>query len=458
RLIAVENNLSVDETGFEKEMQQQKNRSRAASVVDTEDWIILNKNEGNGFVGYEKTETQSKVLKYRKTKTKGKEFFQIVLNTTPFYAESGGQVGDTGELVFDEESIPVINTKKENELILHFTEKLPHDISSDVIAKIDIEKRNKTAVHHSATHLMHAALRKVLGNHVQQKGSLVNDDYLRFDFSHFSKMTEEEIAKVEAIVNEKIRENIPVVIQQMPKEEALKTGAMALFGEKYGDIVRVVMMDPNFSIELCGGTHVGSTGELGYFKITNETAVGAGLRRIEAVSGKAAEDVINKELNELKSLKEQLKNPKDTIAALENLLAERDGLKKQADQMELQILEAVNEQIKANFVLINGVHFIGQVVLVSNAAALKKLASLVKENQENYLILLCADIEGKPNVVIAVDEKFISLKNTDAVKIIKEKVAPLIKGGGGGQKTMATAGGQDASRLEAVIQNAKSLL
>ena len=458
RLIAAENNLSVDETGFEKEMQQQKNRSRAASVVDTEDWIAVNKSEADGFVGYEKTETQSKVLKYRKTKTKGKEFFQIVLNTTPFYAESGGQVGDTGELIFDGESIPVINTKKENELILHFTEKLPHDISSDVVAKIDIEKRNKTAVHHSATHLMHAALRKVLGSHVQQKGSLVNEDYLRFDFSHFSKMTEREIAKVEAIVNEKIRENIPVVIQQMPKEEALKTGAMALFGEKYGDIVRLVMMDPNFSIELCGGTHVGSTGELGYFKITNETAVGAGLRRIEAVSGKAAEDVINKELNELKSLKEQLKNPKDTIAALENLLAERDGLKKQADQMELQILEAVNEQIKANFVLINGVHFIGQVVLVSNAAALKKLASLVKENQENYLILLCADIEGKPNVVIAVDEKFISLKNTDAVKIVKEKVAPLIKGGGGGQKTMATAGGQDASRLEAVIQNVKNLL
>jgi alanyl-tRNA synthetase len=380
------------------------------------------------------------------------------MDTTPFYAESGGQVGDTGQLIFDQESIPVINTKKENELILHFTEKLPRDISSGVVAKIDVEKRNKTAVHHSATHLMHAALRKVLGTHVQQKGSLVNEDYLRFDFSHFSKMTNEEIEKVESIVNKKIRKSIPVVIQQMPKEEALKAGAMALFGEKYGDLVRVVMMDPNFSIELCGGTHVGNTGELGYFKIINETAVGAGLRRIEAVSGKAAEDVINKELNELKSLKEQLKNPKDTIAALENLLTEREGLKKQVDQMELQILETVNKQIKANSVLINGVHFIGQVVLVSNAAALKKLASLVKENQENYLILLCADIEGKPNVVIAVDEKFISLKNTDAVKIIKEKVAPLIKGGGGGQKTMATAGGQDASGLEAVIQNVKSLL
>ena len=458
RLIAAENNLPVDETGFEKEMQQQKNRSRAASVVDTEDWIAVNKNEGDGFVGYEKFETQSKILKYRKIKSKGKEVYQIVLDTTPFYAESGGQVGDTGQLIFDQESIPVINTKKENELILHFTEKLPRDISSGVVAKIDVEKRNKTAVHHSATHLMHAALRKVLGTHVQQKGSLVNEDYLRFDFSHFSKMTNEEIEKVESIVNKKIRKSIPVVIQQMPKEEALKTGAMALFGEKYGDLVRVVMMDPNFSIELCGGTHVGNTGELGYFKIINETAVGAGLRRIEAVSGKAAEDVIYKELNELKSLKEQLKNPKDTIAALENLLTEREGLKKQVDQMELQILETVNKQIKANSVLINGVHFIGQVVLVSNAAALKKLASLVKENQENYLILLCADIEGKPNVVIAVDEKFISLKNTDAVKIIKEKVAPLIKGGGGGQKTMATAGGQDASGLEAVIQNVKSLL
>src|SRR5690242_13245315 len=395
KLIAAENNLSIDEAGFENEMQQQKNRSRAASVVDAEDWVVLNEEQGNGFVGYEKQETESKVLRYRKTKTKGKELFQIVLNTTPFYAESGGQVGDTGELIFDEERIPVVNTKKENQLILHFTEKLPSNIDATVSAKINVEKRRKTAIHHSATHLMHAALRKVLGTHVQQKGSLVNAEYLRFDFSHFSKMTNEEIEKVESIVNEKIRENIPVVIRQMPKQEALKTGAMALFGEKYGDIVRVVMMDPNFSIELCGGTHVGNTGELGFFKITNETAVGAGLRRIEAVSGKAAEDIINSELNELKLLKQQLKNPKDSVKALENLVAERDELHKQVNQMELELLGTVKEQLNENFILINGVHFVGQLVQVSNVGALKKLATLVLNNHENYLIILCAQINGK---------------------------------------------------------------
>ncbi len=458
KLIAVENNLSVDEAGFEKEMQQQKNRSRAASVIDAEDWVVLNEDEGNGFVGYDNIEAESKVIRYRKTKTKGKELFQLVLNTTPFYAESGGQVGDTGELIFADERIPVINTKKENELILHFTEKLPSNISSNVIAKVDVEKRNKTAVHHSATHLMHAALRKVLGTHVQQKGSLVNADYLRFDFSHFTKMTKEEIEKVEAIVNEKIRANIPVVIKQMPKEEAMQTGAMALFGEKYGDLVRVVTMDNNYSIELCGGTHVGNTGELGIFKITAETAVGAGLRRIEAVSGKAAEDFIHQQFEELNAVKEQLKNPKDSRKALENLIAERDTFAKQVDHLQLQILETVNEQLKPNFIFINGVHFLGAKVDVPGADSLRKLVSMLTEKSENYLVVLGADVDGKANVVIAVDDVFISSKNTDANKIIKEVVAPLIKGGGGGQKTLASAGGQDTSRLDEVIEKVKSTL
>ena len=458
RLIAAENNLSVDETGFEKEMQQQKNRSRAASVVDTEDWIIVNENNGNGFVGYENLETKSKVLKYRKTKTKGQQLFQIILDTTPFYAESGGQVGDTGELIFEEEIIPVVNTKKENELILHFTEKLPLNIEANVSAKVNVEKRRKTAVHHSATHLMHAALRNVLGIHVQQKGSLVNEDYLRFDFSHFSKMTKEEIEKIESIVNQKIRENIPVVIKQMPKDEALKTGAMALFGEKYGEMVRVVMMDPSYSIELCGGTHVGNTGELGFFKIINETAVGAGLRRIEAVSGKAAEDFINEEFEEFQSVKEHLKNPKDIRKALESLLSEKEKLHKQVDQLESQILATVNKEISANSILINRINFIGEIVSVSNADALKKLAILLKENVKDYIIVLCANVEGKANVVVAVDENLVSTKKMDATKIIKEQIAPLIKGGGGGQKTLASAGGQDVSKFEEVIEKVKSLI
>jgi alanyl-tRNA synthetase len=458
KLIAAENNLSIDEIGFEKEMQQQKNRSRSSSVVDTEDWIVVNQNEGKGFVGYQNLETESVVLKYRKTKTKGKEIFQIVLDQTPFYAESGGQVGDTGFLIFGEEKIPITNTKKENELILHFTEKLPSNITAKVVAKVDVEKRRKTAVHHSATHLMHAALRKVLGTHVQQKGSLVNEEYLRFDFSHFTKMTKEEIQNVESIVNEKIRENIPVVIRQMPKGEALKTGAMALFGEKYGDVVRVVMMDSGYSIELCGGTHVANTGELGMFKIVNETAVGAGLRRIEAVSGKAAENFINHELEELSIVKEQLKNPKDLPKAFESFLSEKEKLQKQVNYLESQILQSVNEQISGKAISVNGINFIGAIVNVLNADALKKLALLLKEEQKDVVIVLCADVMGKANVVVAIDEGIVSSKGIDAVKVIKEIVAPLIKGGGGGQKTLASAGGQDISKFNEVIEKIKSLL
>jgi alanyl-tRNA synthetase len=458
KIIASENGFTVDEAGFEKEMQQQKNRSRAAALVDTEDWIVLDENEGKGFIGYENLESESHVLKYRKTKSKGKEIYQIVLDTTPFYAESGGQVGDTGLLVFDEEEIPVINTKKENELILHFTERLPVNIETSVIAKVDVDKRRKTAVHHSATHLMHAALRKVLGTHVQQKGSLVNEDYLRFDFSHFSKMTDEEVEKVESLVNEKIRANIPVVIKQMPKEEALKTGAMALFGEKYGDTVRVVIMDPEYSIELCGGTHVGSTGELGIFKITNETAVGSGLRRIEAVSGKAAEDFINKELQELKYVKAQLKNPRDLQKAFDSLIDEKEKLSKQIEHLQTQILSALNEQLSKKAVLTEGVNFIGEIVSVPNADALKKLAVLLKESVKDALIVLAANIEGKASVVVAVDDHLVSTKKLDAVKIIKETVAPVIKGGGGGQKTLAAAGGQNVSTLGEGIEKVKGLL
>jgi alanyl-tRNA synthetase len=367
-------------------------------------------------------------------------------------------VGDTGILFFDTEEIPVVNTKKENELILHFAEKLPANIEAKVIAKVDVEKRRKTAVHHSATHLMHAALRKVLGTHVQQKGSLVNEDYLRFDFSHFSKMTKEEIQKVESIVNEKIRENIPVVIQQMQKEEALKTGAMALFGEKYGDVVRVVMMDSQYSIELCGGTHVGNTGELGFFKITNETAVGAGLRRIEAVSGKAAENFINNELQDLNLVKEQLKNPKDLPKALESFLSEKEKLTKQIDHLQSQILDTVTEQIRRKAISINDVNFIGEIVNISTADALKKLALLLKDKLRDSVIVLCANIESKANVVVSIDENIHSSKNLDAVKIIKEIVAPLIKGGGGGQKTFASAGGQDVTKFEEVIEKIKRLL
>src|SRR5205085_7531565 len=249
----------------------------------------------------------------------GKEAYQFVLDSTPFYAESGGQVGDTGEMLFNGESISVTDTKKENDLIIHFTDKLPGEVSESVIARVDPLKRKNTALHHSATHLLHSALRKVLGNHVVQKGSLVNDEHFRFDFSHFAKLTSEELAKVESLVNEKIREDIPVVTKEMPKDEAMNLGAMALFGEKYGERVRVVIIDPDYSVELCGGTHAGATGELGLFKITSESAVAAGVRRIEAICGKQAELYVNDQFDLIQKIRETLKNPKDIFKNIQNL-------------------------------------------------------------------------------------------------------------------------------------------
>jgi alanyl-tRNA synthetase len=457
RLIAGENKLSIDEQGFEKEMQQQKERSRAATALDTEDWVVLS-DGAPLFVGYDSQDAETKVLKYRRIKAKGKESFQLVLSVTPFYSESGGQVGDTGILLFEGERVEVIDTKRENDLIVHFVEKLPVNITAVVDARVDKIRRRKTAIHHSATHLLHAALRNVLGTHVAQKGSLVNDEHLRFDFSHFAKMTDEEIMAVEAQVNEKIRENIPVVIKVLPKDEALKLGAMALFGEKYGDMVRVVIIDPAYSVELCGGTHVGSTGELGLFKIKHETAVAAGVRRIEAVCGLAAEHYISEQLNALNQVKEFFKNPKDLVKSLENLSAENSDLKKRLDHLEARLLVGIRNELLTKDQVINGITFVGDIVEVSNADALKKLCYDLKNNLNDYVAVLCANIGGKPSVAVGIADTVVAAKGLDAGKIIKEHVAPLIKGGGGGQKNLATAGGQDAGNLQQVIEKVKSIL
>jgi len=458
RLIASERNLTVDEAEFTSEMQKQKDRSRAATAIDTEDWIIVNEGNTNEFVGYDALETEANILKYRKVKAKGKEAYQIVLDKTPFYAESGGQVGDTGELIIKEQKIKIVDTKRENDLIIHFAEKLPTEFNAQVLAKVDASKRKHTAIHHSATHLLHAALRKVLGTHVAQKGSLVNADYLRFDFSHFSKMTEEEIRQVEEIVNEKIRENIPVVIRYLPKEEAMKTGAMALFGEKYGDVVRVVTIDPDYSIELCGGTHVGSTGELGFFKITSESAIAAGVRRIEAVSGLAAEKIINEHLQQFQQIKEVLKNPKDVLKAITTLGEENASLKKQIEKFEQSQIKSLSNELAQKAQPFNGSNFIGEVVDVPNADALKKLAFELKQKVKNPVIALTCAVNDKASVVLLFDEAVSREKNLDASAIIKQKIAPIIKGGGGGQKTLATAGGQDISALPKVIEAVKALL
>jgi alanyl-tRNA synthetase len=457
RLIATENKLSIDEVGFEAEMKKQKDRSRAATAVDTEDWVEISKAGATSFVGYTDLLVETQVIKYRKTKSKTKEQFQIVLEETPFYAESGGQVGDKGVLQFGEEKIAVTDTKKENDLIIHFTDRLPSDISVPVTASVNWEGRLNITYNHSATHLMHAALRQVLGNHVAQKGSLVSADVLRFDFSHFSKMTDEELRKVEILVNEKIRANIPVVIKELPKEEALKLGAMALFGEKYGDTVRVVIIDPSYSIELCGGTHVGHTGMIGFFTLISESAVAAGVRRIEALTGPAAIQYVGEKINQFKHVGELLK-AKDPLKAIDKLMEEKLLLEKKIEKLEARQLVTIRNELLQKDEIINGVTFIGDIVEVDNADALKKLCFDLKNNLNDYLVVLCANIGGKPFVAIGMADTVAAAKNLDAGKIIKEQVAPLINGGGGGQKTLATAGGQEAGNLKQVIETVKKLL
>ena len=459
RLIASENNLAVDEKGFEAEMQQQKNRSRAATAIDTEDWIVLNGSSTNTFVGYDTLEAKTKVLKYRKVKAKGKESYQIVLETTPFYAESGGQVGDTGEIIVNSEKIKVTDTKRENDLIIHFTDSIPADLSGEVIAIVDAKKRRNTAWHHTATHLLHAALRKVLGTHVTQKGSLVNDEHLRFDFSHFAKVTEEEIAEVEELVNEKIRDNIPVVIKWMPKEEALKLGAMALFGEKYGDTVRVVIIDPGYSIELCGGTHVGATGDIGFFKITNETAVAAGVRRIEAVCGKLAEDYVNEKIKIIEVLQAQLKNPKDLPKAIEQLVEDRNELQKTTEKLYRLQAHASVDRLVLKKQVINHFNFYNDIITDGDIPLLKMISSelQIKDNEQSVALLI-GKKDGKVNVLVALSDDLVKAGHYDANKIIKEKIAPMINGGGGGQKFLATASGTDSANIDKLVNQFKEIL
>jgi alanyl-tRNA synthetase len=458
RLIAAENNLAVDEKGYEEERKKQQERGRAAAALDTEDWVIVTEGNECSFAGYDSLETKTTVQRYRKVTGKGKEQYQLVLEATPFYAESGGQVGDSGTLLIGNSQLSITDTKKENNLIIHFTDSIVADMSGEVTARVNASRRKAITVNHSVTHLMHAALRKVLGTHVAQKGSLVNEEHLRFDFSHFAKVTEEEIAAVEALVNEKIRENIPVVIKEMSKDEAVAMGAMALFGEKYGDTVRVVIMDPAYSIELCGGTHAGSTGELGIFKIKHESAVAAGVRRVEAVCGKAAEDYVNEQFATISTLKGLLKHPKDLQKAIENLVAENAALGKKIDGLEARQLVGIRHSLLQKDEIVNGVTFVGDIIEVSSPDALRKLCADLKGHLHDHLAVLCCNIDGKAHVAIGMSDTVAAAKNLDAGKIIKEHVAALIKGGGGGQKTLATAGGQEVASLQAVIDTVKALL
>jgi alanyl-tRNA synthetase len=456
-LIAAENDLSIDVSGFNLAMAAQKNRSRSATLLETDDWVIVHEQEGAGFVGYHDLSVPARIQRFRKATVKGKLQYQVVLDTTPFYAESGGQVGDTGRLIFGDDIVYVINTKKENDLIVHLVDHLPEDVTLSCEAIVDSERRLNIMYNHTATHLLHAALRKVLGTHVAQKGSLVNDENLRFDFSHFGKVTDEELQEVSSIVNRKIRENIPVVIKTMPKEEAMQLGAMALFGEKYGDEVRVVTIDPNFSVELCGGTHVMHTGMIGLFALSAEAAVAAGVRRIEAFTGPVAFRFLSQSLENLKEIGQVLKS-KEPVKAVDKLITENTQLKKHIEMLEARQLVAVRNELLRKDEIINQINFIADIVEVPNPDSLKKLCFDLKNHLNDYVIVLCANIGGKPNVAIGIAENVVATRGLDAGQLMKQVVSPLIKGGGGGQKTLATAGGQDAGRLGEVIEEIRKIL
>lgn len=456
RLIADENKVQVDDKGFAAEMQMQKSRSRAATAVDTDDWVMLSEVEGSEFVGYNDFVIDTRVARYRKIKTKDKVQFQIVLESTPFYPESGGQVGDVGTLDFSGELIRVSNTKKENELIVHFTDKLPQDIESAVKASVDFQKRLYTTYNHSATHLLQASLREVLGSHVQQKGSLVSADVLRFDFTHFAKITDEELQQVEKLVNEKIRSNIPVDIQVMSKEDALASGATALFGEKYGNTVRVVTMDPAFSVELCGGTHVPYTGMIGVVAIVSESAVAAGIRRIEALTGAAALRFFSEKIRQSKMVSELLKSV-NPIKAVEDLIQENNSLKKELEKSIHDKVIHLKETLIGQAESIENLHFIARKVDLPNADAIKSLSYALRDSLENAVIVLAAELNGKPFLSVMISDTLVKEKNLHAGNIIRE-LAKEIGGGGGGQPFLATAGGKNMAGIAQALSKAKSLI
>jgi alanyl-tRNA synthetase len=458
-LLAQEIGWQVNMQEFDEQLNEQKSRSRAATAIDTGDWVVLKDDDTVKFTGYDELETIAHVVKYRKVTAKGKEQYQLVLDKTPFYAESGGQVGDTGELVFpDGEVIAVTDTKKENGLIVHFTDKLPEDIDDALTAIVDAGKRNSTNGNHSATHLLHAALKQVLGAHVNQKGSLVNADYLRFDFSHFAKVSDDELAQIEAIVNEKVRENIPLKEERMVAyKEALTRGVNALFGEKYGEYVRIITFDDDFSKELCGGTHVKATGQISYFKILSESAVAAGVRRIEAITGIAAENYINEQSKLVNELKTLLKNPKDIAKSVETLLDENTKLKKELEKSILEKSSGLKNELAKKAENINGVNFIAQKVELPNADAVKNLAYQLKDIVPDLFLVLAADIDGKPNLTVMLSENLVKDKGFNAGNIVHE-LAKEIQGGGGGQPFFATAGGKDLGGLDRALEKARSFI
>ena len=452
QLLAKENNIEVDIEEFKIALQEQKNRSRSDAKKESGDWIVVQEDEREEFVGYDYLETDVTITRYREVTVKGKKQYHLVLNLTPFYAESGGQVGDKGVLVGkdDDEKIGIIDTQKENQLSIQITEKLPANLNQHFQAKVNLKKRTDTTLNHSATHLLQAALRQVLGDHVAQKGSLVNEKHLRFDFSHFQKVEKAEIEQIENIVNGKIREAIALVeARNVPFEEATKSGAMALFGEKYGDTVRVITFGQDYSVELCGGCHVSNTAQIGSIKIVHEGAVAAGVRRIEAITGAKADAYMKDKVSLVEQIGAELGNPQDILKALQALQKENVDLKSKVETYEASQLGDVKGDLVKGMHTVNGVNSIVEIIQVSNAGQAKDLAFQLKEEIENLFCVLLADIDGKPSISIMVSDNLVKDKSYNAGALIREW-AKEVKGGGGGQPFFAQAGGADVSGLPKV--------
>jgi alanyl-tRNA synthetase len=455
-LILKENDLVVNRREFNEAMEAQKNRSRSATAIETGDWIEILKDDVEEFVGYDYITTDVKITRYRKMNIKGKDLFQLVFNITPFYGESGGQVGDTGYIEANGEKISITDTKKETGLIIHITDELPSDPTLTFKAVVNAKERQLIANNHTATHLLHAALREVLGDHVEQKGSLVNTDHLRFDFAHFQKLSEEEIAKVEEIVNLKIRENATCEIKNgIPMQEAVDLGAMALFGEKYGDLVRLVKL--NESVELCGGTHVKATGQIGLFKFTSEGAISAGVRRIEAITADKAEKYINDKLNTLKEIERTFKSNQNLLKNIEALISENSEMKKGLEAFQKDQLKVVKNALKSEISETKGVNFISKKMNVKSAGDIKDIAFSLRSEVENLVFIAGADLGGKANLTIMFSDNLVKEYDLNAGAIVRE-AAKEIKGGGGGQAFFASAGGKDPQGIDAAINTAKKMI
>jgi alanyl-tRNA synthetase len=458
QLIASEKGYQVDMDVYHEQLQKQKTRSRSDADKETGDWIVLNSDEKEEFIGYDYTDAEVVISRYRKVKAKKKELYQLVLNLTPFYAESGGQVGDTGTLTSEGSTIKILNTIKENDLILHITDSIPENLEATFKAQVNVEKRMLTTCNHSATHLLHAALKTVLGDHVAQKGSLVNHEHLRFDFSHFSKLSDEELDAIELLVNEKIRDGIALDEKRnVPYKKAIEGGVTALFGEKYGDTVRVITFGEGFSKELCGGTHTSNTSAIGNFKITSESSIASGVRRIEAITNKKADALISARLKEWQLGKNILGNPKKFEQAIQQLLDDQQDLRKQVDLLTNQQVGHLKAALTKKVQAINGINYLIEQLELPSKGAAKDLAFQIRNEYENLVLVLATNVEGRPGITVIISDNLVSDKSYHAGNIVRE-LAKEIGGGGGGQPFFAQAGGSQLAGLEKALKKAREIL